>query len=310
MRTRFLAVVTLVAASAILLHSCKDVEEPTQQTPVDRTTRATSFDNIARVVYVEVNDVNPLNAGEYLLPDGKPFFTHVILFASNIRGDASGNVHNYNNPNNAAILGNPAKYIKPLQNKGIKVLMGNLGDHTGAGFANLNAAQINSYTDDLVAYDNIVDGYDFDDEWAEYGTRGYPNVNSTSFSNMLISLNGKTNGLITVFDWGNTGLINSTAAACIDMAYQGGLNNYNETSIIPGFPIGKYCPYFCDLTGPDDDMFVTYYVSTAAEAGAKGVCFFNLPAAPYRLSTLDAAAQAFNLSVTHTGKTYSKDYGN
>ena len=73
----------------------------------------------------------------HLLSDGTPFFTHVILFASNIRGDASGNVHNYNNPNNAAILANPAKYIAPLQAKGIKVIMGNLGDHTGAGFANL-----------------------------------------------------------------------------------------------------------------------------------------------------------------------------
>ena len=30
-----------------------------------------------------------------------------------------------------------AKYIAPLQAKGIKVIMGNLGDHTGAGFANL-----------------------------------------------------------------------------------------------------------------------------------------------------------------------------
>ena len=28
-------------------------------------------------------------------------------------------------------------YIAPLQAKGIKVIMGNLGDHTGAGFANL-----------------------------------------------------------------------------------------------------------------------------------------------------------------------------
>ena len=99
--------------------------------------RAATLGNFYRVVYVEVNDVNPLNAGEYLLSDGTPFFTHVILFASNIRGDASGNVHNYNNPNNAAILANPAKYIAPLQAKGIKVIMGNLGDHTGAGFANL-----------------------------------------------------------------------------------------------------------------------------------------------------------------------------
>lgn len=309
--TRLMAACTLLAASAmIFVSSCKDAEEPTSQVPVDRTTRSTSFDNFARVVYVEVNDVNPLNAGEYLLSDGKPFFTHVILFASNIRGDASGNVHNYNNPNNAAILGNATKYIKPLQDKGIKVIMGNLGDHTGAGFANLTAAQIDTYTNDLVAYENIVDGYDFDDEWAEYGTRGYPNANSTSFSNMLIALNNKTNNLITVFDWGMTYTINSTAAACIDMAYQGGLNNYNETSFIPGFPIGKYCPYFCDLTGPDEDMLVTYYVSLAAEAGAKGVCFFNLPATPYRLSTLDAAAQAFGLTVTHSGTTYSKDYGN
>lgn len=308
-----MAALALIAAAATIFVSCKDAEEPTAQVPVDRTTRATSFDNFARVVYVEVNDVNPLNAGEYLLPDGKPFFTHVILFASNIRGDASGNVHNYNNPNNAAILGNPAKYIKPLRDKGIKVLMGNLGDHTGAGFANLTAAQIESYTNDLMAYDNIVDGYDFDDEWAEYGTRGYPNVNNTSFSNLIIALNGKTNGLITVFDWGNTGLINSTAAACIDMAYQGGLDNYNESSFIPNFPISRYCPYlfnYSNLYFNKEDLVLenTY---NASEANAKGICYFNLPMNPTTaLRYIQPAADIFGLTVTHTGKTYSKDYGN
>lgn len=313
MKTRLMAALSLIAASAMMLCSCKDAEEPTPQVPVDKTTRATTFDNFARVVYVEVNDVNPLNAGEYLLPDGKPFFTHVILFASNIRGDANGNVHNYNNPNNAAILGNPNKYIKPLRDKGIKVLMGNLGDHTGAGFANLTAAQIDSYTDDLVAYDNIVDGYDFDDEWAEYGTRGYPGVNNTSFSNMIIALNGKTNGLITVFDWGNTSLINATASACVDMAYQGGLNNYNENPNIPGFPLSRYCPYFCDFSsyyfGKDDDIF--YYTYSASEANARGICFFNLPMQPSGcLSSIQAAADVWSLTVSHSGTTYTKDYGN
>lgn len=175
MRKQFLfAACTLFAASALVMTSCQQTEEPIANDPTDQAgpmTRAATLGNFYRVVYVEVNDVNPLNAGEYLLSDGTPFFTHVILFASNIRGDASGNVHNYNNPNNAAILANPAKYIAPLQAKGIKVIMGNLGDHTGAGFANLTATQIGTYTDDLVAYDNIVDGYDFDDEWAEYGTR-------------------------------------------------------------------------------------------------------------------------------------------
>ena len=108
------AACTLFAASALLMTSCQQAEEPIANDPTDQAgpmTRAATLGNFYRVVYVEVNDVNPLNAGEYLLSDGTPFFTHVILFASNIRGDASGNVHNYNNPNNAAILANPAKYI-------------------------------------------------------------------------------------------------------------------------------------------------------------------------------------------------------
>lgn len=256
---------------------------------------------------VEVNDVNPLNAGEYLLSDGTPFFTHVILFASNIRGDASGNVHNYNNPNNAAILANPAKYIAPLQAKGIKVIMGNLGDHTGAGFANLTAAQIGTYTDDLVAYDNIVDGYDFDDEWAEYGTRGYPNANSTSYSNMIIALAGKTNKSISVFDWGNTGTLSSTAISHLDWGCQGSLNGYGFNS---SFAAGKYLPLFVNLTSPLSDTAIRSRTTQAKNADARGICFFNLPMSPYRLSSLNAAAQAFGETVSHTGKTYSKDYGN
>lgn len=305
-----MALCTLLAASAMLLASCQDAEDQTVKEPVDMTTRATSFDNFARVVYVEVNDVNPLNAGEYLLPDGKPFFTHVILFASNIRGDANGNVHNYNNPNCAAILANPAKYIAPLQAKGIKVLMGNLGDHTGAGFSNLTAAQIDSYTDDLVAYDNIVDGYDFDDEWAKYGTNGYPEANTTSFSNMIMALYAKTDKMITVFDFGNTKNISAQAAACVDLASFSTLNGYSTTPRFP-IPLARYCPYFSDLTYPQSDAMVKLRVNNSKNANAGGVCFFNLPMSPNSvLSKFNAAAQAFSLSVSHSGTTYTKDYGN
>ena len=48
----------------------------------------------------------------------------------------------------------------------------------------------------------------------------------------------------------------------------------------------------------------------AENADARGICFFNLPMSPYRLSSFNAAAQAFGETVSHTGKTYSKDYGN
>lgn len=304
------AACTLFAASALLMTSCQQAEEPIANDPTDQAgpmTRTATLGNFYRVVYVEVNDVNPLNAGEYLLSDGTPFFTHVILFASNIRGDASGNVHNYNNPNNAAILANPAKYIAPLQAKGIKVIMGNLGDHTGAGFANLTAAQIGTYTDDLVAYDNIVDGYDFDDEWAEYGTRGYPYANSTSYSNMIIALAGKTNKSISVFDWGNTGTLSSTAISHLDWGCQGSLNGYGFNS---SFAAGKYLPLFVNLTSPLSDTAIRSRTTQAKNADARGICFFNLPMSPYRLSSFNAAAQAFGETVSHTGKTYSKDYGN
>ena len=94
---------SLMAATALAFVSCNDMEEPAMDQSAPET-RAATIDNFARVVYVEVNDVNPLNAGEYTLSNGEPFFTHVILFASNIHGDAVGNASNYNNPNNEAIL--------------------------------------------------------------------------------------------------------------------------------------------------------------------------------------------------------------
>lgn len=301
------AVCTLFAASAMFIASCDRNDEPTVNEPTDQAglqTRASTWDNFYRVVYVEVNDVNPLNVGEYLTEDGKPFFTHVVLFASNIRGDASGNVHNYNNPNNAAVLNNAAKYIAPLQAKGIKVIMGNLGDHTGAGFANLTASQIETYTNDLVAYQNVVDGYNFDDEWAEYGTRGYPAANSTSFSNMLIALASKTTKSLSVFDWGNTYTINATAVGCLDWACQGSLNGYATSSQFGA----KYLPLFVDLTGPLGDSQIQAKTLQARSANLRGIGFFNIPMASYRLSSFNAAAKVFGKTCTHSGKTYGKDY--
>ena len=82
------AACTLFAASALLMTSCQQAEEPIANDPTDQAgpmTRAATLGNFYRVVYVEVNDVNPLNAGEYLLSDGTPFFTHVILFAATHR---------------------------------------------------------------------------------------------------------------------------------------------------------------------------------------------------------------------------------
>ena len=69
------AACTLFAASALLMTSCQQAEEPIANDPTDQAgpmTRAATLGNFYRVVYVEVNDVNPLNAGEYLLSVWSP----------------------------------------------------------------------------------------------------------------------------------------------------------------------------------------------------------------------------------------------
>jgi hypothetical protein len=136
---------------------------------------------VKTAVYVEVNDRNPLNAGSYILEDGTYLFDYVIIFAANIRNrncttDLDYSVHRcgksgphlHLNDNVRYVLENRTKYIKPLQDKGIKVLLGLLGDHDGIGFGTMNDADRATFVADLakVVKDYGLDGVDFDDEWA------------------------------------------------------------------------------------------------------------------------------------------------
>lgn len=297
--------------AACTLAACQQADNETlpgtdgQTAPV---TRAVGIENFARHLIVEVNDVNILNAGEYTLSNGQPFFTHVVIYASNIRGDIYGNVYAYNNPNNAALLANPAKYIKPLQDKGIKVLLGYLGDHTGAGFANLNDQQIESFNNQIIAVGDAagVDGYFLDDEWVEYGAHNWPAANSTSFSKLVLNLRSKTDKLITLLDWEHTYTLSAEATACIDLAHQGSLNGYLVST---QFAPSQYLPYSIDLRNPALNMLVKVRVTQAINAGAGGIGVYDLRMEPKRLATLNAVAEAFGLTCTHSGVTYPKDYG-
>ncbi|MDR1230492.1 MAG: fibronectin type III domain-containing protein [Spirochaetaceae bacterium] len=133
---------------------------------------------VKTAVYIEVNDNNPLNAGSYILEDGTYLFDYVVLFAANIRnrncaidngdGCTESGPHVHFNPNVRHILSNRDKYIKPLQDKGIKVLLGLLGDHDGIGFGTMNDADRATFIADLKkdVEEYNLDGVDFDDEWA------------------------------------------------------------------------------------------------------------------------------------------------
>lgn len=303
----------LFTAAAYTFTACNSTEEPVKAQPDGQTapmTRAATIENFARHLIVDANDVNILNAGEYYLSNGEPFFTHVVILASNICGDRNGVVYLENDANTAAILENPDKYIKPLQAKGIKILLGYQGGHTGAGVANLKEQQAESLCDKIVAAGESTgaDGFFINDEWADYGiSQFWPLPNQTSYSNVLIKLRNKSGKIITVLDWGYTTSLSPTAAECIDLLQYAGKNSYSSSSFLP---TSRFLPYTIDLATSQSVSIVKVYTVKAKNTDSGGIGLWNLPMEPTRLATLNAAAQAFGLTCTHTGTTHPKDYGN
>lgn len=155
------------------------------------STRAVGVKTPKLTVYVETNDINPLNAGEYYFCNSSPreeVVDHVILFASNIRGNATS-AWLHHNQNQTYILNNVSTLVQPLQNKGIKVLLGLLGDHTGVGFANLNSDMIESFAQQVATCVNTygLDGVDLDDEYARYdlAPAGLPSPSAVILGNLV-----------------------------------------------------------------------------------------------------------------------------
>ena len=156
--------------------SCNEIEQPQVQDnqPEKSTISTRSFGqkNPKMVVYVETNDVNPLNAGDYTMSDGTAFVDIVELFASNIHKDGNGDPTLYLNDKLTNVLenGGVATYVAPLQAKGIKVLLTVLGDWQGIGVANMTDAQSTKFATILAYAVNKygLDGIGFDDEYASY----------------------------------------------------------------------------------------------------------------------------------------------
>src|ERR1044072_6791217 len=95
------------------------------------------------VAYVEVNSNSMLNVGKYTLAQGGGnVFDIGVIFAANINYDTSTkSAYLYFNPNVQNVLNNVSTQVRPLQAKGIKVMLSILGNHQGAGFANFPSQQ-------------------------------------------------------------------------------------------------------------------------------------------------------------------------
>lgn len=125
---------------------------------------------VKNVLYFEVNDTNPLNALEFVLKDsGKLFFDEIILFSANINYNAeTGRVYVLNNPNVQFLLDNNEQFLQPLRKRGMKVILGILGNHDAAGVAQLSDMGCREFAKELAAYCYAynIDGVGFDDEYS------------------------------------------------------------------------------------------------------------------------------------------------
>ncbi|MDR0938443.1 MAG: DUF1735 domain-containing protein [Mediterranea sp.] len=162
--------------------------------------------DVQPVACVQVNGTNPLNAGLYTLRgSGEPFFSQVTLFSANINWDARQKKAIVTfNENLTPLLENRNKYIKPLQDKGIKVTLGLLGNRDGVCFRNYTQQGALDFAKEIKAVIEAfgLDGVFMDEEYMNYGSNGLPTANSTSWGYLCYYLKQlMPNKLVTVYTY-------------------------------------------------------------------------------------------------------------
>lgn len=197
------------------------------------------------VAYVEVNNNSMRNVGKYTLADGGGnVFDVAVIFAANINYDTGTKAaYLYFNENVQRVLDNAATEIRPLQQKGIKVVLSVLGNHQGAGFANFPsrraASAFATQLSDAVAKYGL-DGVDFDDEYAEYGNNGTGQPNDSSFVQLVTALRANMpDKIISLYNIGPAASRLSYGGVDISSKFDYAWNPYYGTWQVPGIALPK-----------------------------------------------------------------------
>lgn len=197
------------------------------------------------VAYVEVNNNSMLNVGKYeLAQGGGNVFDIGVIFAANINYDtATKSAYLYFNPNVRNVLDHVSTQVRPLQAKGIKVLLSILGNHQGAGFANFPSQQAaaafaKQLSDAVTKYG--LDGVDFDDEYAEYGNNGTGQPNAGSFVHLVTALRAAMpTKLISLYNIGPAASRLSYGGVDITSKFNYAWNPYYGTWGVPNIALPK-----------------------------------------------------------------------
>lgn len=330
MRTNFnlpLAKTLIVLFGAVLLitSACKKEKAPLptdagSNTPSKLGTNAIGVAGPKGVCYVEVNNNDIRNVGNYTLSTGQQLFDIAIIFAANINyNTTTQKAELFFNPQVTNVLNNKATYIQTLQAKGIKVLLSILGNHQGAGISNFpTQAAANDYAQLL---SNAVttyglDGIDFDDEYADYGTNGTGQPNSSSFVYLVTALRTlMPTKIISFYFYGPAASRLSfngvTVGSKVDYSWNAIYGTYSVPNV-PGLAASNLGPAAIDIQSTSS--------STAASLATQTVnnnygiyLYYNLPNADshtYLTSVsnkLYGKATVFNSGTSTTGVTFYQD---
>ncbi|MFC8127381.1 endo-beta-N-acetylglucosaminidase H [Streptomyces sp. NPDC057302] len=197
------------------------------------------------VAYVEVNNNSMLNVGKYTLANGGGnAFDVAVIFAANINYDTGKkSAYLHFNENVQRVLDNASTQIRPLQQKGIKVVLSVLGNHQGAGFANFPSQQAASafakqMSDTVTKYG--LDGIDFDDEYAEYGNNGTGQPNASSFVHLVSALRANMPGkIISLYNIGPSATRLSYGGVDVSSKFDYAWNPYYGSWQVPGIALPK-----------------------------------------------------------------------
>ena len=233
------------------------------------------------IVYVETNDINPLNVLDYELPDNVKFFDVCELFAANIHKEIVNGKEVptvYLNDKLTPILeGGLSTYVAPIQNAGIKVFLTMLGDWQHIGLANMNDTQQKQFAN-ILAYvykKYNLDGIGFDDEYADYPWFGAGSPNNASYAGIINYFKQLCpQAMVHVFDYGGyTGGIDINK---VTHASHGIFQSFVINSDISNMPKAKWSPMSFNLGQDNNLQKVLTQASTTKTEGYGSMMFFNL----------------------------------
>lgn len=260
------------------------------------------------VCYIEVNNYDFRDVGKYTLTNGSQLFDIGIIFAANINFNTTTQKATlFFNTQVTNVLSNKATYIQPVQAKGIKVLLSVLGNHQGAGFANFTSKAAATAYAQLLS--NAVttyglDGIDFDDEYADYGTNGTPQPNDSSFVMLVTALRQlMPTKIISFYFIGPSSTYLSyngvTVGSKINYAWNPYYGSYSVPPV-PGLAKSNLGPAAIDVTSTS----VSTATSLATQTVSNGYgiyLYYNLPDADSHtyLSSISTALYGFNTVYTN-----------